>query len=297
MKWQRNHPNSPWIHIGGDEAWYLGSCPDCAEKVERDGMDRLYIDHINRVIDIVKQTGKLPIIWDDGLRRLQNREEITRLDRSCIIQYWDYQTCGNPLDTDWIRFLQSHGFQVIGGSAMRGASGMESSCPQFQQRYRNSKNWGYTANRFSLPGVIATSWGRYGALKPLIEPFDLGWYGAIAAADHFWNAEGMEKESFDQSFAQVFLGETTGDFPKWLKRFEKGLLYQPDWLEGRKPVSNVSQNFIALLDLMWKWKSEEQFVSRKLELLEARFIGFRKINSLNGSAGEWWIVPMTYKIV
>jgi len=264
------HPDSPWIHIGGDEAWYLGSCSDCAEKVRQDGVDRLYIDHMNRVIDIVKRTGKIPIMWDDGLRRLQNPEELKHLDRSCMIHYWDYQTCGNPLNTDWIQCLQSLGFQVMGGSAMRGASGMDSYCPKFQQRYHNAKNWGFTAERFSLLGVIATSWGRYGALKPLIEPFDLGWYGALASAEHYWHASGIEKGEFDQRFAHVFLEESVLQFPKWMKKFEKGLPYQPDWLRELKPGSIVSRNFLSLLDLMWKWQSEEQVISRKLELMEAR---------------------------
>lgn len=266
------HPDSPWIHIGGDEAWYLGGCVDCANKMEKIGMGRLYIDHMNRVIQLVKKAGKRPIMWDDVLRRLDNREEIKRLDQSCIIHYWDYQTCGSSLNSDWILFLQSHGFQVLGGSAMRGASGMDSYCPEFGQRYRNSKNWGYTADRFSMPGVIATSWGRYGTLKPLIEPFDLGWYGAIAAAEHFWNAKGMmDKQEFDQGYAEVFLGDLYGEFPKSMKRFEKGLPYQLDWLERKTPRENhPSENFLSLLDVMWKWKSEEQAISRKLELLEAR---------------------------
>ncbi|MBP1931070.1 family 20 glycosylhydrolase [Ammoniphilus resinae] len=265
------HPNSPWIHIGGDEAWYLGGCTDCADIAAKHGAARLYIDHMNKVVQLVKDTGKRPIIWDDVLRRMENREEIERLDRSCIIHYWDYQTCGNPLNTDWIRYLQSLGFQVIGGAAMRGASGMDSSCPNFKQRYRNVKDWGFTANRLALPGVIATSWGRYGTLKPLIEPFDLGWYGALAAGEHFWNTKGIQKDDFNQRFDQVFLGGTNHDFPKWLKRFEKGLPYKSTWFDRRYAVSgSLSGNFLSLLDLMWKWRSEEQFFSRKLELLEAR---------------------------
>ena len=56
----------PWFHIGGDEAWDMGVCPDCRPlcKTLR-GEEHLYRDHILFVCDLVRQHGKQPMMWDD----------------------------------------------------------------------------------------------------------------------------------------------------------------------------------------------------------------------------------------
>jgi len=56
----------PWFHIGGDEAWDMGVCPDCRPlcKTLR-GEEHLYRDHILYVCEITRQLGKQPMMWDD----------------------------------------------------------------------------------------------------------------------------------------------------------------------------------------------------------------------------------------
>jgi len=84
------HPGIKYIHLGGDEARSLGKCPACREKVEKYGISRLYIDHINSVCDFVASKGITPIIWDDML--CAHPEALDLLDKRIVIMYWDYWT-------------------------------------------------------------------------------------------------------------------------------------------------------------------------------------------------------------
>ncbi|HOJ09684.1 MAG TPA: family 20 glycosylhydrolase [Clostridiales bacterium] len=84
------HPGIRYIHIGGDEARSLGKCPSCKEKVEKYGISRLYIDHINSICDFITSKGITPIIWDDVL--CAHPEALDLLDKRIVIMYWDYWT-------------------------------------------------------------------------------------------------------------------------------------------------------------------------------------------------------------
>lgn len=84
------HPGIKYIHLGGDEASSLGKCPACREKVEKLGVSRLYIDHINSLCDFVISKGITPIVWDDML--CTHPEALDLLDKRIVIMYWDYWT-------------------------------------------------------------------------------------------------------------------------------------------------------------------------------------------------------------
>ena len=39
-----------WFHLGGDEAWHMGSCPRCRKAVARKGKGTLYLEHVVGVL-------------------------------------------------------------------------------------------------------------------------------------------------------------------------------------------------------------------------------------------------------
>ncbi len=82
------HPNSRYIHLGGDETRQLGKCPRCAEFVRDHGVARLYAEYMNRVIDYVCSKGLTPLVYDDML--CAHPETMKLLDKRVVIVYWDY---------------------------------------------------------------------------------------------------------------------------------------------------------------------------------------------------------------
>lgn len=95
------HPESDYIHIGGDEVWTLGTCPQCKRNVRRLGKSRIYIDFVSPFIDRVTHAGKRPILWADML--LAHPEALDALSRDAVLCDWEYWPQGTtePQILDW----------------------------------------------------------------------------------------------------------------------------------------------------------------------------------------------------
>lgn len=93
--------DSPYIHIGMDEAFNLGGG---AYKTRFGDVDsgELFVKHMKRVCEICKKMGKQPVIWGDMLIALSSKsgscfdedvvikKEMTEKLPSVEIVYWDY---------------------------------------------------------------------------------------------------------------------------------------------------------------------------------------------------------------
>jgi hexosaminidase len=84
------HGGSRYFHVGGDEAYSMGSCPKCREVVRKKGHLGLFIDHMNRVFDIVMAYKMTPIFWDDMLWMYGDLKTIKKLRKGVVACYWDY---------------------------------------------------------------------------------------------------------------------------------------------------------------------------------------------------------------
>ena len=99
-------PDSPYIHIGGDEAnikaWPL--CKDCVEYMKKNNIEdeyELYSDFIGRVSQMVLDMGRTPIVWEGFPKK-----GTWRVPKDTIVIAWEshYQ-----LVTD----LLEAGFKII----------------------------------------------------------------------------------------------------------------------------------------------------------------------------------------
>jgi Glycosyl hydrolase family 20, domain 2/Glycosyl hydrolase family 20, catalytic domain len=84
------HSDSKYVHIGGDEARFIGKCATCAATVTNSSKGKLYIDYIKKVCLFIKAQGKIPIIWSDMLININNINVTKELPEDIIIMYWQY---------------------------------------------------------------------------------------------------------------------------------------------------------------------------------------------------------------
>ncbi len=82
---------SPYLHIGGDEAWDIGFCPLCRERCATlEGEEQLYLDHFQFCHDLVAgELGKRMLMWDDMFEYYP--EALRQLPRDIVLVDWQYQ--------------------------------------------------------------------------------------------------------------------------------------------------------------------------------------------------------------
>ncbi len=76
-----------YFHLGGDEVPKLEweKCPDCGKVMEENGLDdyeKLQGYFTNRVIKMLSERGKTPILWNEALFS-------DMLDKNAVVQYWE----------------------------------------------------------------------------------------------------------------------------------------------------------------------------------------------------------------
>ncbi|PAW77894.1 MAG: hypothetical protein B9S32_09860 [Verrucomicrobia bacterium Tous-C9LFEB] len=86
------HPESKFIHIGGDEIQQLIACPRCTTAMCQHGRSGVLVNFLNKVARRFRQLGVRPAIWSDMLIRYP--QAIDNLSRDLLIFYWDYWSHG-----------------------------------------------------------------------------------------------------------------------------------------------------------------------------------------------------------
>lgn len=157
---------SKLVHIGGDETWQLGKCPECTARVQawdKEGLDGkavLYSEHFAPLANYVAQKGRRPAIWGDML--IDHPTAADRLPKNTLLFDWQY--FGSCLPTS--RTFKSKGFDVV-------------CCPAFHtynatwfhvlQSEQNVRQLTREAREIDAEGVCVTTWenGLFGSYETL----------------------------------------------------------------------------------------------------------------------------------
>ncbi|HPU43132.1 MAG TPA: beta-N-acetylhexosaminidase [Dictyoglomaceae bacterium] len=159
---------SRYIHIGGDETWALGR----GKSLDKTGVfqgPELFEGYHRTLINMVKESGKIPIVWGDMLTGMYLREEekerwnvVLESDiwDDTIIANWDYT---HLPEEHFEKKIDMFGERVEKELACPGLSNWGRFYPNFGIAISNIKNFLLPAKRKKLPGFIITSWGDDGA--------------------------------------------------------------------------------------------------------------------------------------
>ena len=88
------HSSSKYIHVGQDETFQLGYCPECRKKVGKIGRMNFYLEHTMWVWNLVKKCGKIPMFWNDMFFTENNIKLLSIIDPDVIPVVWEYQDMG-----------------------------------------------------------------------------------------------------------------------------------------------------------------------------------------------------------
>ncbi|MBU1855527.1 MAG: family 20 glycosylhydrolase [Verrucomicrobia bacterium] len=174
-------PNIKRFHLGGDEALTFGTHPDTKQYVTKHGKGALYLHHVEPLLNKLAKRNIRPMLWHDMMRDWES-SDLQRLARKADLVVWGYS--GHPYamqkhcNREMIERFAEHKIVMWGGTAYKGADGMEADVPNIARREENALGWVEVAERHGFKGVIATAWSRYCTSGCQNEPID----GALDSA-------------------------------------------------------------------------------------------------------------------
>lgn len=149
--------NSGYIHIGGDETYLLGHCPACKEKVQKEGISKLYTDYIRSMYDIVISLGKKPVIWADMI--LKHPEALNELPKEVVLVDWNYGWERNYFGN--IDNIIKSKYTIWGAPSIRShPDDWYLTC--WEKHFNNLKDFIPFAREEGYSGMIMTSWSTSG---------------------------------------------------------------------------------------------------------------------------------------
>jgi hexosaminidase len=157
------------FHLGGDEAFCLGTHPATQSFIERHGKAALYLHHLEPLLDKLLERGIRPILWHDMMHDWDDAA-LARLAMKADVMVWSYH--GQP-DARTIERLIAAGVTVWGASAYKGADSRgDAELPDADRRAANAAAWADVASHVPLRGIVATGWSRYQTTRVQCEPID-----------------------------------------------------------------------------------------------------------------------------
>ncbi len=175
------------FHLGGDEAWSIGSCPKCKNVVQRFGKAYLYRKQIEPLLDYVNSFSIRPIIWDDMLREW-TVSEICKISNKTDLMVWSYrkEALEKIANTVIPKFVKSKA-TLWGASAFKGADGSDIDLPNYNNRVTNMLTWNKIAIKYKFKGVVATGWSRYNTFYIPCEPLESSLDCLVLASAIMWD--------------------------------------------------------------------------------------------------------------
>ena len=191
---------SPWFHIGLDEPWEL-------ERAGRaGGVDpgKLYLEHLNRMSELVRRHGKRVLFWADvtsGAALFEKYPQLAAsLPEGTIPVPWHYHE-----EKDYSRMLEpfskAHVPQIIG----TGIWGWDTIVPDFRITFANIDGFLTDGRKHGTLGMISTNWADDAQILFRMTMPGVA-YGAIAA----WQPGAVDREHFFLNYCSAFYGDAMG---------------------------------------------------------------------------------------
>jgi hexosaminidase len=193
----------PFLHIGADETVDLG-LGQTKTDVDSRGLAPVYLDFLERIVTALKPLNRRLLFWGDIAQ--ESPELLKDLPQSfkdaTIAVAWVY----NPEARGYDRFLTPFtkaGFETWVAPSV---NNFRKVYPNNNLALANIQRFTADGQRLGSTGQLNTIWNDDGEGL-----FNQDWYGILFGAAAAWQKGESSIPAFQDSYAQVFHGDATGD--------------------------------------------------------------------------------------
>jgi hexosaminidase len=193
----------PFLHIGADETVDLGLGQTKAD-VDARGLGQVYLDFLQKIVTALKPLNRRLLFWGDVAQDVPDllKDLPQSFKDSTIAVAWIY----NPEPRGYDRFLTPFtkaGFETWVAPSV---NNFRKVYPNNNLALPNIQRFTADGQRLASTGQLNTIWNDDGEGL-----FNQDWYGILFGAAAAWQKGESSIPAFQDSYAQVFHGDATGD--------------------------------------------------------------------------------------
>jgi hexosaminidase len=229
----------PFLHIGADETVDLG-LGQTKSDVDARGLAPVYLDFLQRIVTALKPLNRKILFWGDVAQDAPDllKDLPQSFKDSTIAVAWVY----NPEPRGYDRYLTPFtkaGFETWVAPSV---NNFRKVYPDNNLALANIQRFTADGQRLGSTGQLNTIWNDDGEGL-----FNQDWYGILFGAAAAWQKGESSTAAFQDSYAQVFHGDATGD----LNEAQKEMMLAHAVLKDQAKVGDGT-NSIFWLDPMSK---------------------------------------------
>jgi len=203
---------SDTFNICCDETFDLGKGKSKV-KADEVGVARIYIEFLNKVIDIVKRKNKKVMFWGDVI--LHHPQVLNNISKDAICLNWDYSENAKEDGTKAIAEVGREQY------VCPGVWGWNQLVNKVDKGFQNIKRMVAYGVKYGATGVLNTDWGDFGHINLISSSIPGMAYGASLS----WNPEGeKEFENVFKALSLIEYGDESLQLVSLLNQLSKGQL-------------------------------------------------------------------------
>lgn len=237
-------PGSNYLHIGSDETYELGACPQCKKKEGEIGKSGLYHLFIGKSAKLIQSAGREVMVWEAPMgweqRRLSAYHKDIDLEKDKVVvpqkgivltESYEYETS----DLKYAKKAKSLGYPIYAYDPNPGIEQLF--LPYFYTqgdgiRKEGSLKMSYnfltsTLGNGVFDGVIRTSWDDAGL------PMQAWMLCFATTAAYSWNASAPSLNEFTSTFFKNRYGKEALDMEMLYKLLNEGAYFYMESFERR----------------------------------------------------------------
>ena len=245
----------PFLHIGGDETIDLGIGRTSA-AVDAQGLPTVYIDYLQKIVTSLEPLHKKILFWGDVAQSDPEllKELPPEIKRQLIAVAWGY----SPKPKGFLQELKPYTAAGIPVWVSPSINNYRQVWPNQQLGLDDIQEFTRDGQRYGATGQLNTLWNDDGESLA-----NMNWYGILFGAAAAWQHGESSIPAFQQSFAQVFHGDSLG----LLNQAEGELTGAMTLLHDSKVIGNTE----GTDGLFWvdPWSKDGQVMAEKMRPINA----------------------------